>query len=146
MLAASQAISSHLGAMGEEVVEHHTADPCRRCVRRIGREVYGAHAIGEAKADPLLAIARSADRRIDGDDERLVAGSFGAVDEVERHGTLGVEVELEPPPRPRNGGHILERRAGQRADDDAGVLRRRRNRRAALAVGMGQALMRDPVR
>ena len=116
------------------------------------RAVLGVHLLARRRGEPaqirhldagrqvelhaLLAIARAVDRRVDGDDERAIAGSLGALDELGGVALVLLDVELEPLRRLRRGSHVLERRARERAQRHQRRARVRTTGRRDLAVGM----------
>ncbi len=76
--------------------------------------------IGLARRKPPMAhgaLPLAVDRRIDGDDERGVAGIPGAIDHRARGIPIAADVELEPFGAGVCGGAGFERRLGHGADD-----------------------------
>ena len=58
-------------------------------------------------------------------------------------GALGLHVELQPAPRARRRGDLLQRLAGERAEHQPCVQRGGRGGGAAFTVGMRQPLVGD---
>jgi hypothetical protein len=86
------------------------------------------------RAVPRIALAHSRHRRVDGDDERLVARGLRAFDGGERHIVPAHEIKLIPGGPGGRGLHVLESAARQRGQRVEGPCLARGPRRRFLAA------------
>src|SRR5258705_10167330 len=90
-----------------------------------------------------LTVTPAGERRVDGEAQRDVAGSLGALDELAHVGIVIEEVRLEPERASRRGRDLLYRAVRSHRERHERLRGRRCARHRDLALGIEKALQRE---
>lgn len=137
----SQSIASHPGAAAASGVPNSRASGGGGQAAH-ALQVHRLHPRREGETGALFAVPHAVHRRVDRDDERAIAGPFGAAHQCFGEIAVGLDIELEPQRRRRLFRDRFEIEARLRADHHRQPGRPGREHRRQFAVGMRHALER----